>query len=123
MLACAGCRSAERQETQTIARAIELLQGAEPASRQRLLEALEEQRAEGEVAERARTTCVAAYRALTQATQAAAALPDGGLPNAADADARALLETLRDADEQLKRAQQLLPQCRDANAELRNLTR
>lgn len=100
-------------------RALELMRAAPAAARSELLDALEEAPAEGELAERARSVCVKAYRALTEATASAAALPDGGLPNALEVDARTLLKTLQHADEQLKEAQRLLPQCRQATADLR----
>ncbi len=119
LAATSACDSAERQEASTMLHALELLQAADQDSRPRLLQALEETPSKGKPAEYARETCVRAYRALDEATRAARALPDGGLPKALDQDARELLETLRRADEQLKTANQLLPECREAMQALR----
>ena len=118
-----GCRSAEREEATVMLRALEMMQAAPPPARAELLDALEEEPAQGAAAERARSLCVKAYRALTAATAAAAALPDGGLPKALDEDARTLLHSLQRADEQLKEAQQLLPRCHRATAALRQVAR
>ena len=118
-----GCRSSERDEAKVMLQALELLQAAPPASRAELLDALEEQPASGALAETARRRCTGAYRALTAAKAAAAALPDGGLPNAIDRDARELLDTLRRADEQLKEATRLLPACREAVNALRSFAK
>jgi hypothetical protein len=71
----AACgKSAAKQEAERIITAIERVQMAPPDGRKDVLEALEKESAKGELAEKARSSCARAYRAMHDAKDRIAAL-------------------------------------------------
>jgi hypothetical protein len=117
-----GCGpSAERREAERITVAIDKLRKAEHADREPLLNALEKDHAEHELAERARASCAKAFRALHDAKnkvaeveQALAAHQKKGEVPPAE-----LLQTLETAQKMLDEANAAMPACSKAMAELK----
>jgi hypothetical protein len=121
VVAAIGCgRSAEQQEAVTLLARLERMREADAGERQGLLATLEQQHARGEIAERARSVCVSAYRALHESTRLEAqvrrelASPDPAPTSLAD---------LQKAEDELSRAKREMPDCDGAIVALRQLVR
>ena len=87
---------------------------AEPEHRPSLLTALEDNRANDPVAEKARAACVTAYRSLAEARRAASEAAA-----ATSASPEQLLAATRRADDKITMADKQLTACRAAMVELR----
>jgi hypothetical protein len=121
-----GCgKSAAKQEAERIVAAIERVQLASPEGRKAQVEALEAERAEGELAERARARCAASYRGMVDAREKldavkkkmadherAGTTPEGQL----------MIELVR-AQDALDAADKAMPECQTALRELRQTLR
>jgi hypothetical protein len=113
--------SAERREAERIAAAVDKLRAAEHAERGPLLDRLEKDHADSELAERARLDCTKAFRALHDAKEkvaeveraVAAHSKKGTVPPAE------LLQTLETAQKMLDEANGAMPACSKAMADLK----
>jgi hypothetical protein len=116
-----GCgRSAEQREATSLLARLERMREADAAEREGLLATLEQQHPQGQTAERARTVCVSAYRALHESTRLEARVrrelssPDPAPTSLAD---------LQKAEDELARAKREMPECDGAIVALRQLVR
>ena len=100
--------------------AIERMRDAEPMAREELLASLDAAKAQGELAERARSSCVTAYRALGESTRLEAQVRR---ELESPSPAPTALADLQKAEEELGRAKAAMPACDSAMAALRQLAR
>ena len=99
---------------------IERMRSAEPPAREQLLASLDAAKAQGELAERARSSCVTAYRALGESTRLEAQVRR---ELESPSPAPTALADLQRAEEQLKQAKAAMPVCDGAMAALHQLAR
>ena len=107
VLALTGCPSAERQEAERVAAALDHMRDSAGGERERMLTELEGMTVEGEQARTARDQCVAAYRAKADVDRALAAAET-------TEDAVEQGRQLEAASAALKRAEQGYEGCKQA---------